>query len=234
MEGYISIREIADNVMDHPMLQDLNFERIIHYAIRFMRKVGIPNTFIEKVEDIKVQSYRAELPCDFYKMNQVRSKDGTMYRYTTDSFHMEYPQHPDKCNHENHYGVDLTYKIQGNVMFTSVKEDVVTISYRALPIDSDGFPLVPDNSAYQDALEAFIKERYFTILFDQGKIIPQILEQAKQEYCWAVGQAQSNMIMPTTDEMESITCMLNTLVPRVTEHKRGFVNLGSREYIRRH
>jgi hypothetical protein len=41
------------------------------------------------------------------------------------------------------------------------------------------------------------------------------------------------MIMPTMDQMESLTNMINTLVPRVREHGNGFATLGTKEYIRR-
>ena len=50
-----------------------------------------------------------------------------------------------------------------------------------------------------------------------------------QEYAWAVGQAQTSLIMPTIDELEAITNSWNTLIPRVTEHRSGFINNGTKE-----
>jgi hypothetical protein len=38
-----------------------------------MRIVGMPNMFIEKTEELKIEDYRAQLPCDFYQMIQVRT-----------------------------------------------------------------------------------------------------------------------------------------------------------------
>jgi hypothetical protein len=40
--------------------------------------------------------------------------------------------------------------------------------------------------------------------------------------------------MPSIDEMESLVNSLNTLVPRVSQHKQGFVDLGTQEHIRLH
>jgi hypothetical protein len=39
-----------------------------------------------------------------------------------------------------------------------------------MPIDEEGYPLIPDNVYFIMALEAFIKLQIFTMYFDQGKI----------------------------------------------------------------
>jgi hypothetical protein len=82
------------------------------------------------------------------------------------------------------------------------------------------------------ALEFYIKKQVFTVLFDLGQINQQVYTNVCQEYAWYVGQAQSDLVRPTVDQMESITNMWNTLIPRVREHSRGFVNNGSKEYIK--
>ena len=46
------------------------------------------------------------------------------------------------------------------------------MAYRALPVDGEGIPLIPDNSVFYRALEAYVKKNWFTILFDLGKISP--------------------------------------------------------------
>lgn len=33
MERYISIRQVLDDLLDHPLLQDLSFERVVNYAV---------------------------------------------------------------------------------------------------------------------------------------------------------------------------------------------------------
>ena len=113
-----------------------------------------------------------------------------------------------------------------------IKDLEIEISYWAIPVDNMGFPLIPENSSFITALELYIKKQYFTILFDTGKLNPNVLQNVQQEYAWYVGQAQSDLIRPTIDQMQSITNMWNTLIPRVTEHEKGFYNAGSREYLK--
>lgn len=48
MTDYISIKVILDNLLHHPLLQDLTLERAVAYAVDFIRIVGMPPMFIEK------------------------------------------------------------------------------------------------------------------------------------------------------------------------------------------
>ena len=228
MEKYISLKQILDNLLDHPMLRDVSFERAINYTQSFIRIVGCPKIFEEKTAIIEIEDYRGVLPCDFNEIIQVRTHNTCddnykVFRYSTDSFHM---------SENKQDSFDLTYKIQGNVIFTSMKEGTIEIAYNAFAIDSEGYPLIPDNSAFIRALELYIKKQCFTVLFDLGQINQAVYQNVRQEYAWAVGQAQSDLIRPTIDQMQAITNSLNTLIWRTTEHNNGFVNNGSAEKIK--
>lgn len=228
MDKYISIKEVLDNILEHPMLSDVSFERAVNHCVHFMRIVGCPRMFEEKTTLIDIKDYRGVIPCDFNDIIQVRTHSDCgnnykVFRHTTDNFHMS----EDKQD-----SFDLTYKIQGNIIFTSIKEGTIEIAYNAFAVDSEGYPMIPDNSSFIRALELYIKKQCFTILFDMGKISHQVLNQTLQDYAWAVGQAQSDLIRPTIDQMQAITNSLNTLIPRVSEHRNGFVNHGSAEFIK--
>ena len=47
MEGYISIRQIMDDIREHPLLKDINLERIVNYTYHFLRIVGAPRLFVD-------------------------------------------------------------------------------------------------------------------------------------------------------------------------------------------
>ena len=83
-------------------------------------------------------------------------------------------------------------------------------------------------------MELYIKKEWFTILFDTGRISPQVYNNTVQAYNYAAAEAQSSLTVPSVDEMESFTNMWNTLIPRMTEHDNGFATLGTREYIKIH
>lgn len=228
MDRYISLKQILDNLLDHPMLREVSFERAVNHTINFMRILGCPKMFEEKTAIIEIEDYRGVLPCDFNEIIQVRTHNTCnnnykVFRYSTDNFHM---------SENKQDSFDLTYKIQGNVIFTSMKEGTIEIAYNAFVVDSEGYPLIPDNSAFIRALELYIKKQCFTVLFDLGQINQAVYHNVCQEYAWAVGQAQSDLIRPTIDQMQAITNSLNTLIWRTTEHNNGFVNNGSAEKIK--
>lgn len=228
MEKYISLKEILDNLLDHPMLREVSFERAVNYTQSFMRIVGCPKMFEEKTAIIEIEDYRGVLPCDFNEIIQVRTHNTCddnykVFRYSTDNFHM---------SENKQESFDLTYKIQGSVIYTSIKEGTIEIAYNAFVVDSEGYPLIPDNSAFIRALELYIKKQCFTVLFDLGQINQAVYHNVCQEYAWAVGAAQSDLIRPTIDQMQAITNSLNTLIWRTTEHNNGFVNNGSAEKIK--
>ena len=48
-EQYLSIKKILDSCLRHPLMQDLSLETAVDYTIDFMRIVGTPRMFTEKV-----------------------------------------------------------------------------------------------------------------------------------------------------------------------------------------
>lgn len=219
-----------DKLTRHPLLADIPFETVVDYAIDFIRIVGTPPSFLEKTQEIEINDYKGVLPCDFYQMIQVRTMNSdhrtSAFRYSTDSFHMSSTK-PKQGG--------LTYKVQGNCIITSIPKGKIEIAYEALPIDNEGYPLIPDNSSYSRALELYIKLQWFTTLFDMGKITAQVLSNTQQQYAWAVGQAQTDLIRPTIDQMEAISNMWNKLLPDITkDHAHGFIHEGTGERWRVH
>lgn len=228
-ERYVNIRYILDRIMQHPLLQDITLEQAVAYTIDFMRIVGVPSMFEEKTDILSIKNYRALLPCDYYSMIQVRKLNGSPLRYSTDSFHMS------ECkDNDTRKSGDLTYKIQGNIIYTSFESDDIEVAYQAILVDKEGYPLLPDNSSFTRALELYIKKQWFTVLFDLGKISGQVLQNTQQEYAWAVGDCQSEFNRLSIDKAEAFYNSWRTLILRDSEHKTGFINNGSKEYLKIH
>jgi len=218
-EQYINIKVILDKILRHPLMQDLSLETAVDYTIDFMRIVGMPRMFTEKVVRITVDKYRALLPCDYYQTIQVRIPGGHALVYSTDSFHMD------------NKGNSSTYKIQGNIIYTSIESGELELAYLAISTDEDGYPLLPDNSSFTRALELYIKKQWFTILFDLGKITPAVLQNTQQEYAWAVGDCQSEFNRMSIDQMEAFSNSWRTMILRDHQHSSGFIGNGSRQTL---
>lgn len=218
-EQYINIKVVLDRILRHPLMQDLSLETAVDYTIDFMRIVGMPRMFTEKVVRITIDKYRALLPCDYYQTIQVRIPGGHALVYSTDSFHMSNKGNPS------------TYKIQGNIIYTSIESGELELAYLAISTDADGYPLLPDNSSFTRALELYIKKQWFTILFDLGKITSAVLQNTQQEYAWAVGDCQSEFNRMSIDQMEAFSNSWRTMILRDHQHSSGFIGDGSRQTL---
>lgn len=234
-----NIRRILDRVMRHPMLRDIPFETAVEYAVDFISLMGTPAIYEEKTAIVHVEDWRGPLPCDFEKMIQVRAALGCqhnrkwldccniwtnpVYRESGHSFHMS-KKHPSAS-----WTGELTYKVQGMVIFTSTKDIDVEIAYRAFMVDEEGYPLLPDNTSFLRGLENYIKLQWFTVLFDMGKIGHQVLLNTQQEYAWAAGDAQSEFSRLSLDGAETLFNSFKTLLPRNNQHWQAFFTNGSKE-----
>lgn len=214
---YINIREILSRILRHPLLQDLNLETAIQYTVDFFGIIGLPSTYIDKVATVEINNFRGVMPCDLISINQVSYK-GNCIAYMTDNF--------NDCPHNTY-----TFKTQGRIIYTSFKEGCVDISYKAMAVDNEGLPLLPDEPTFLRALELYIKKQWFTILFDMGSINQAVLQNTQQEYAFAVGACNNTFIIPSVSEMEAIKNMWNQLIPRTNEFRRGFKYLGKQEHL---
>ena len=222
----INIKQLIDKVRRHPLLADLSMEAIVDYTVDFLQIVGLPTAFMEAVDIVKIEKYRGVLPDNFIEMVQVRTTTDPIvyYRYASDTFHM---------SGNKVHSVPFTYKIQGNYIFTSEESANLEISYLAIETDECGLPVLPDNAKFTRALEAYIKYKHFTVLFDCGKITGQILEKADQEYCWAVGACQADFNRLTPDKAETVLNLLNNIFSPSSLHHSGYANVGDKTIIRR-
>lgn len=222
----INIKQLIDKVRRHPMMADLSMEAIVDYAVDFLQIVGLPTAFMEKTAVVEIKNYRGELPNDYMEMIQVRTTTNPVvyYRYTSDTFH---------TSGNRVHSAPYTYKVQGDYIFTSEKDTTIEIAYLAIETDKCGLPVLPDNAKFIRAIEAYIKYKHFTVLFDCGKITGQILEKADQEYCWAVGACQSEFNRLTLDKAETVLNILNNIFSPTDLHSNGYANMGDKVIIRR-
>lgn len=229
---YESLKLIGDRLLRSNIMKGISWDAIIDYVIDFFDTVGAPDLFINKIHTGEIKNFRGKLPCDFVEEVQVflgKSSETAVSpaRYATDTLH----------EHYNKVGNDFvhnTYSINNNYIFTSLKNGWYTIAYKAIMVDEEGYPMLPADRIFINALEWYIKYKYFTLLWEDGKIEDKRLENAKQEYSWYVGQLESNAQALSLSKAESLFNSFRTLVPRDNEFSKRFSNTGSKEFIRRH
>ena len=240
---YTSIQRILDDLHDDSLMHDLTLEQAVRHTLRFIGKNGLPKMFLDKEAVVDIHEFRGLLPCDVVSIKQVKDlHSGICLRSMTDSFttgmtpppgtHVHpigHPMHPVTGALMEH-----SFKTNNRVIFTSFPDGKVTVAYKAIPVDDDGFPLLIDNEVYLSALESYITMKVLQQKFRKGDINAQVYQDAKQEYAWDAAQLNSELMIPSVSEMESIARLWNSHLPSVTSFDRGFVDLGNREYMKKH
>lgn len=127
---------------------------------------------------------------------------------------------------------DATYTLNDNFIFTSFKDTFkVLIAYKAFPIDTNGFPLVPDDIKYKQAVQTYVRMKVDYILWRRGDIARDIFEYSEREWMWYVGAAGTKARIPSYDSMESMKNSILRLIPRINQHQNFFARLGQQEML---
>lgn len=228
--NYINIREVLSRILRHPLLQEVTLEQAVQYTIDFIGIFGMPKLYQDKEEVLHIEDFRTLLPCNLVSINQIKdNKTNMCIRSMTDNF---MPKEDYNKTTGNRVPQELTFKTQGQILYVSFKTGDVTVSYKSIPVDDEGYPLLIDNSIFLKTLETYIKKEVFNTLFDMGKISVAVLQNTQQQYAWLAGQLQSEFTIPSQSEMESISRMWCTLIQRTSDFNDGYKNLGNKEFIK--
>ena len=198
--NFVSIKTIMNNLMEHPMLRDLTLEKVVRHAADFIQLVGMPEILLNKEATLKVDKYKADLPCDFFELIQVRSINCECPRF----FKKSVSSFKEKCTDA------YTYRIEGSKIWLSMEKGTIEISYHAIALDDDGFPMLPNDIYFIKALELYIKKFYFKILYDTGDINRFQMADVEQDYQLALAQCVNHLSMPSPEDVANIKYMLES------------------------
>ena len=225
----VSLQEILWRVATHPLMKDLNQDDAAMYAIEAIKLIGSPLIFVNKLTNppIVIKGHKALLPDDLVQIRGVKDADSSIaYRYSSDIYHA------DSCEEDFgacQYSDDYTYLIQSNVITTSTEKGRIIISYQALDVDEDGYPLISDNQKVREAVRYHIMYSHLEGLYDIGKITDRAFQRIEQNAQWYMGAAQSSSVLQGMDHLETTMNAINRLLINNTAHSRGYRHLSKKE-----
>ena len=224
--NYTSIYEIIERVYGFFDSDVMEFSDLVGHISDALLLIGGNPQMEDKVEEIHINRYRGTLPSNMVFINQVRTCDTHQaLRYTGNSFHASInPDSPDI-----HSESDLTYSINPGFMFTNMEEGFLEISFRALPVDEKGFPMIPDDVKFKKALESYLMERIALKLLLNSRISESKYQLLSRECAWYMGAAQSRVNMPSVDKMETIKNSFSRLLSNSMAHSTFFTSISSPE-----
>lgn len=125
-----------------------------------------------------------------------------------------------------------SYKINNNVIFTDFETGYIVMSYKAYPIDSDGFLMVPDDEKLKAAIKYHLIYKLDYRAWRANPASPglkALLNDSEQQRNFYVAAARNKSHIPTIDKMESIKNNWLRLIPKINEHRNGFSTMNIQE-----
>lgn len=122
------------------------------------------------------------------------------------------------------------YKIEGNYIQTSFEEGYIKIHYNALPVCSEGYPLIPDSENLKQALEWHVIRRLIGSGYEH-KVFNYVF--ADNEFEKYANRAMNEISYPSIDSMERIKNSTVKLIPPTNYAEDFFVNSETPEILRK-
>ena len=127
---------------------------------------------------------------------------------------------------------DYAYLISGGYIKTNQEAGYLMVAYQAIPTDHDGYPLIPDNQSFMEAIYWYITMKLFYPQWAAGQIRDAVYADAKRSWNFYCKQAYGNSMMPNgADQLESIKNTWHRLVEEFNEHDSFFSTMGQEQEI---
>lgn len=227
IQKLISINYVIRKVVKDLGLDDkeLYIDDFVEWIGEGLQYIGSYYQYCERYETIDIIDYKGELPCDFYAM--IRIHDNTDGK--ADSFNKNLIGATNKQSSLNQHTF-RDYNIQGNVFTAAFKTGKLNIQYLGIPLDEEGFPMIPDNVNYLDAL--MWKCAYQLSLKGYTFKNPQLNDLNYTSARWGryCIQARANMNMPDGDALERWKNIMIRFKPDLNQYYNNFGTLGKQEF----
>tara|TARA_R110000751_G_scaffold8281_7_gene33107 strand:+ start:5182 stop:6066 length:885 start_codon:yes stop_codon:yes gene_type:complete len=241
---YVSVNNIISKVYrDMDMSDQLNISDAVEWCGEALELIGSPGTLTEAVTVIEVADYKAEIPSDLHQIQTCWAYSGTVQtddsdsdnylyditrfipmRYSTDVMH----HYMETCK-DHRCDSEYVYKLNDSYIYPNFQCGAVQLSYWAIPTDDAGFPKIPDQIKFREAVSAHLTWKLARTKMIAGKMPQAIYMEFKQERDWYIGAAQTAGQMPGLDMMESIKNNWIRLIPKINQHSDGFRSAGTAE-----
>lgn len=220
---------------------------MIEYAGEALEKIGafpvLETKILGKggVPYLELNDYQVALPADIHTITQAAyaEQEGSRFldmRRATGSFDMSRTLTTSTGEEDENVGDtdnthDLTYFLKPGYLVSNKKTGIVMLAYKAIPTDDDGYPLIPDNISFREALYWYISMKLMYPLWKIGKIRDAVYYDARRSWNFYCKQAYGNAMMPDADQLESLKNSWLRLVPEIRENRGFFSTLGQEQVI---
>jgi len=137
----------------------------------------------------------------------------------------------DENVYETNKSLDFIYVVAGRYIKTNIKDGYIMLAYTTIPLDDEGYPKVPNNISFLEALYWYITMKLLYPKWVNGEIRDGIYMEAKRSWSFYRKQAYGEALMPQGDQLESIKNTWNQLIPELNADGTFFSTVGQKEIL---
>jgi len=218
----ISAKNIVAKIYRDLLLEDPNYEYdIIEWIGEALAFIGAGSQLVLKNVEIPVFDFRAEMPTDLLVLKQLKyyaENDGRwkIIKYNPSNFDPHEDDSPNKF-----VTTEETYSTTENYIKTTFEEGKILLAYKGYPIDDDGYPAVPENQYFKEALFWYCFKKLILRGYKPRAegINYGVAEERWKFYC---GAARNKANYPDLGQYQRFRDMWVGLVPNQNMFDKGF------------
>jgi hypothetical protein len=231
IEKFTSIREVIGKVYRDLSLEDESkWMDMVEWSAEALEQIGAYPQYVHKAVELEVEKFRLAIPCDFHKIIGMEHCGAALVKLTGN---FDTAQRTDYQEERLRSRSARGYLMNEGWFNFNFEEGTVNLAYIAVPTDEEGFPLIPDNISFKEAIVKYIVMKLNYSKFVTDTINPNTWDRIVNDWHYYCSQARGKANMPTADQLESIKNMWNRLKPMMNEHRVMFNKLGNVERITR-
>ena len=131
----------------------------------------------------------------------------------------------------NEYDDEITCVVNGPYVDFGISNGYLLVAYKALPTDSDGFPLVPDNEIVKEAVYWYINMKQTYPAWRNGQVRDAIYHHAEERWGSFRKNAYGTMMMPSPAEWKTINNIWTRLIPNLNQDTTFFKYIGKMQKV---
>lgn len=213
----ISSQEVLAKIYSDLAIQDKSREGdVIEWIYEILDMSNILMSVEEKPPlELVISNYRAKLPCDIMYIAGIQYKGNFIVKSNAVGHNAIAKATGNKS------GVP-TYSVNYPYVFFDMKDTYATLYYIGNKLDSEGYPMLPDNTYFTEACLYYALYKFKIGALITGKSSLQEVQAYQAQAMTTLEKATNMLNFPTVDDFQGIVSRLTTLIPDMNSHRTGF------------
>lgn len=207
---FVSINQVISKIVrDLGLTDQIPYQDFIEWIGEALQFIGGYEQYEEKCVEIEICDHTGNLPCDFYKQT---------YNINNPPCNVPDPR--------------IEFVVKNGKIISNVRDGKIILQYLAIPLDCDGYPVIPDDESYKTACFWYVAKMLALrgqLPTAAGLTFP-FCHQRWDRYC---GQARAQANMPGLDATQRISNQHMKMIPDMDEYYKLFKDLGKAQILNR-